>query len=140
MVVVEYRPRFTEFSFVFPLKNVFLIFLSSQCNNMYIFPGIGLASSVSGVSTITDRMLYLASVACSGTMTQQELDEGRLFPNFNRIRTVSANVATSIIEEGLAKGLCTTIKNQLNRDDIHEIVTDNMYYPNYVPLIPRRYN
>ena len=28
---------------------------------MYIFPGIGLAASVSGVTQITDRMLYLAA-------------------------------------------------------------------------------
>lgn len=29
-----------------------------QCNNMYVFPGIGLAASVAGVKEITDRMLY----------------------------------------------------------------------------------
>ena len=29
-----------------------------QCNNMYVFPGIGLAASVAGMKTITDRMLY----------------------------------------------------------------------------------
>lgn len=36
-------------------------FIPSQCNNMYIFPGIGLAASVSGVTTITNKMLYDAA-------------------------------------------------------------------------------
>ena len=34
------------------------VYIPSQCNNMYVFPGIGLAASVAGVKTITDRMLY----------------------------------------------------------------------------------
>ena len=32
--------------------------IPSQCNNMYVFPGIGLAASVAGMKKITDRMLY----------------------------------------------------------------------------------
>ena len=32
--------------------------IPSQCNNMYVFPGLGLAASVAGVSEITDAMLY----------------------------------------------------------------------------------
>ena len=31
--------------------------IPSQCNNMYVFPGIGLAASVAGVTTITNKML-----------------------------------------------------------------------------------
>jgi malate dehydrogenase (oxaloacetate-decarboxylating)(NADP+) len=40
------------------------VLIPSQCNNMYIFPGIGLAASVSGVRRITDAMLYKAAEAC----------------------------------------------------------------------------
>ena len=32
--------------------------IPSQCNNMYIFPGLGLAASVGGVTRFTDNMLY----------------------------------------------------------------------------------
>ena len=61
-------------------------FIPSQCNNMYIFPGIGLACSVAGVTTITNKMLYLAAKACTDTMTAEEIAEGRTFPNIKRIR------------------------------------------------------
>lgn len=37
----------------------------SQCNNMYIFPGLGLGASLCGAKRVTDRMLYLAA---KGTM------------------------------------------------------------------------
>jgi malate dehydrogenase (oxaloacetate-decarboxylating)(NADP+) len=33
----------------------------SQCNNMYIFPGLGLGASICGAKRVTDRMLYLAA-------------------------------------------------------------------------------
>lgn len=33
-------------------------FTPSQCNNMYVFPGLGLAASVGGITKFTDQMLY----------------------------------------------------------------------------------
>jgi malate dehydrogenase (oxaloacetate-decarboxylating)(NADP+) len=61
-------------------------FIPSQCNNMYIFPGVGLAASVAGVTTITNKMLYLSAKACTDSMTAEEIAEGRTFPNIKRIR------------------------------------------------------
>jgi len=107
----------------------------SQCNNMYVFPGLGLAASVGGVSTITDRMLYLAALACSETMTEAEISEGRTFPNLDRIRDVSHAVACAVVEEALAEGLCSKIKGDLTADEISELVSSKMYYPQYTPLV-----
>ncbi len=63
--------------------------IPSQCNNMFVFPGIGLATSVSGVRRITDRMLYLTAETVSKSLTPQEVAEGRTFPAIDRIRDVS---------------------------------------------------
>jgi malate dehydrogenase (oxaloacetate-decarboxylating)(NADP+) len=60
---------------------------------MYIFPGIGLAVSVAGISTITNKMLYVAALACSKTVTDEDIKEGRTFPPLSRIRDVSHRVA-----------------------------------------------
>jgi malate dehydrogenase (oxaloacetate-decarboxylating)(NADP+) len=49
--------------------------IPSQCNNMYVFPGIGLAASVAGVTEITDEMLYASAVACVDSMTEEEIGE-----------------------------------------------------------------
>ena len=118
-----------------------ITYIPSQCNNMYIFPGIGLAASVSGVSEITDRMLYLASQACTDSLLPEEIAEGRTFPNINRIREVSQNVAVAVIQEGLREGLCTKINVKAikkNGGTLEKYVASKMYYPVYVPLVNER--
>jgi malic enzyme len=47
-------------------------FFPSQSNNMYVFPGIGLAASVSGVRRVTDKMLYRAACAIAESLTHEE--------------------------------------------------------------------
>mmetsp|Transcript_85591 Transcript_85591/g.228201 ORF Transcript_85591/g.228201 Transcript_85591/m.228201 type:complete len:600 (+) Transcript_85591:54-1853(+) len=111
--------------------------IPSQCNNMYIFPGIGLGASVSGVTKITNKMLYLASAACTNSMTPAEIAEGRTFPNINRIREVSRNVAVAVIEEGLREGLTTKIGKAELEEGIPALVARKMYYPVYMPVISR---
>ena len=112
-------------------------FIPSQCNNMYVFPGIGLAASVAGVSTITDRMLYRAAVACSDSMNEEEIAAGRTFPALHRIREVSLNVACAVIEEGFEQGICEKLSDTTfeNPDQLKEFVARKMYYPKYAPLI-----
>ena len=109
--------------------------IPSQCNNMYIFPGLGLAASVAGISQITDRMLYVASVACSDSMNDEEKSEGRTFPNVKRIREVSHQVACAVINEGLAAKLTTKITAKHLAEGIPSLVSRKMYYPDYVPLL-----
>jgi malate dehydrogenase (oxaloacetate-decarboxylating)(NADP+) len=112
----------------------------SQCNNMYVFPGLGLAMSVAGVSRITDRMLYVAAVACTEAMTEGEIAEGRTFPAVKRIRDVSHAVACAVIKEALKEGLATSINATHLKEGIPELVYRKMYYPSYVPLIdPRKH-
>jgi hypothetical protein len=57
--------------------------------------GAGLAASVSGVTRITDKMLYLAAKACTDSMTPGEMAEGRTFPNIQRIREASLSLSLS---------------------------------------------
>ena len=69
-------------------------FLPSQCNNMYIFPGLGLGASLAGADVITDHMLYEAAVACANSINHEEISAGSTFPHVSRIRDVSHAVGT----------------------------------------------
>ena len=112
--------------------------IPSQCNNMYVFPGIGLAASVAGVTEITDPMLYAAAVACVDAMTEEEFASGRTFPAIDRIREVSHLVAVRVIEVALREGLTTKIKpaQVAGREGaLEELVAKKMYDPIYVPLV-----
>jgi len=111
------------------------VFIPSQCNNMYIFPGIGLAASVAGVTHITDRMLYKAAEACTKSMTEEEMAEGRTFPQVKRIREVNKNVAVAVVEEALRCDMTTKIGKRQLAEGIDKFVARKMYYPDYVPLV-----
>jgi len=111
--------------------------IPSQCNNMYIFPGIGLAASVAGTKMITDTMFYKAAVACMETMTEEEKEEGRTFPVLSRIRDVSHAVACAVIREGFEQGLNTKLEPEdFEAPGVLEHFVDlKMYNPHYVPLV-----
>eukprot|EP00597_Dinobryon_sp_UTEXLB2267_P018587 CAMPEP_0201113342 /NCGR_PEP_ID=MMETSP0812-20130820/77795_1 /ASSEMBLY_ACC=CAM_ASM_000668 /TAXON_ID=98059 /ORGANISM="Dinobryon sp., Strain UTEXLB2267" /LENGTH=546 /DNA_ID=CAMNT_0047376867 /DNA_START=1427 /DNA_END=3065 /DNA_ORIENTATION=+ len=107
----------------------------SQCNNMYVFPGLGLAASAGGITTFTDQMLYEAAVACVNSMTEEERLEGRTFPSVKRIRQVSLAVACAVIREGMRAGLTDKMKILKAEGNIEQYVSRKMYFPDYVPLL-----
>jgi len=115
--------------------------IPSQCNNMYVFPGLGLAASVAGVQQITDGMLYAAAVACVDAMTPEEEASGRTFPDISRIRQVSHKVACSVIEKAFDEGVGMKLKRSdvPTIDALEQYVIKKMYFPGYVPLIDPSY-
>jgi malate dehydrogenase (oxaloacetate-decarboxylating)(NADP+) len=44
------------------------VFSTSQCNNMYVFPGLGLGATLCGAKKVTDRMLYIAAKGMSNSI------------------------------------------------------------------------
>jgi len=112
-------------------------FYPTQCNNMYVFPGIGLGATVCGAKTVTDRMLYVAAEALANFVTKEELAEGKVFPHIANIREVSHRVAVAVIREAAKEGQATklTEKDMANLEDF---VAKKMYDPEYVPLIEKR--
>mmetsp|Transcript_912 Transcript_912/g.1924 ORF Transcript_912/g.1924 Transcript_912/m.1924 type:complete len:644 (+) Transcript_912:85-2016(+) len=112
-------------------------FTTSQCNNMYIFPGLGLGASLCGAKRVTDRMLYIAAKALAECLTPEEARNGQVFPHISNIRLVSRRVAVAVIEEAIATGIATKISAD-DRKDIDAFVAKKMYYPEYVPLVEKR--
>jgi len=113
------------------------ILYPTQCNNMYIFPGLGLGATLCGAKVITDRMLYVAAKALANYVTEDELSEGKVFPHITSIRDVSKTVAIAVIEEAIKEGLATKL-NEKDKLDLETFVKKKMYDPVYVPLVERR--
>lgn len=67
----------------------------SQCNNMFIFPGVGLGASLVVSKSVTDGMFLAAAKALAASVTEDELDEGMVFPRVRNIRNVSCKVAAA---------------------------------------------
>lgn len=113
------------------------IFYPTQCNNMYVFPGIGLGATVCGAKTVTDRMLYVAAEALANFVTEEELAEGKVFPHINKIREVSHRVAVAVIREAAREGQAPKVSEK-DMANLEEFVAKKMYEPIYTPLIEKR--
>lgn len=109
----------------------------SQCNNMYVFPGLGLGATVSGAKKVSDRMLYIAAEALANYVSDEDMATGRLFPKLPQIRQVSHAIAVAICREAIRDGLATKV-SEADLDNLEAIVHRKMYYPEYVPLVEKR--
>ena len=116
----------------------------TQCNNMFVFPGIGLGTTVCGAAKVTDKMLYVAAEALAGFVTKEELEEGKIFPKVQDIRAVSHAVACAVIREAVQAGLSSKIRNtgatKEHLDDLENYVWSKMYDPQYVPIVEKVVN
>jgi len=70
-----------------------------QGNNMYIFPGLGMGSILCRASTVTDAMVEASSLGLADSLTEDERDSELLYPRLNRIREISAVIATRVIRQ-----------------------------------------
>ncbi len=77
----------------------------SQCNNMFIFPGVGLGALVSRTPKITTKMFLRASRAISAFVNDEQRASDKLLPDLADIRSVSAAVAKAVAIEARESGL-----------------------------------
>ena len=100
-----------------------------QCNNLYIFPGVGLGAIVSMTPKITDEMFTAASKALSSMVSPQDTAQGILLPEINDIRAVTENVAFAVAKEARDSGLGIRLPDKKLRD----LVKKSMWKPEYLP-------
>lgn len=112
-------------------------YYTSQCNNMYVFPGVGLGATVCGATKISDRMLYIAAKELAECVPQEDLDRGQVFPHISKIRQVSHSIAVAVVKEAIEDGLATKVSEE-DAIDLDGFVARKMYYPEYVPLVEKR--
>ncbi|MGZ7031427.1 MAG: NAD-dependent malic enzyme [Thermoanaerobaculia bacterium] len=97
----------------------------SQCNNMFVFPGVGLGALVSNASKITPRMFLSASKALSALAT-----EDQLLPELTAIREVSFHIAKAVACEARDSGL-----GRIWTDDEYDrAIRKAQWQPHYYPF------
>ncbi len=98
-----------------------------QGNNAYIFPAVGLGVIAAEADRVTDEMFFVAARALASEVTAADLDLGRLYPPFTRIRAVSAAIATAVAELAYARRLARGPRPP----DLPALVRSLMYEPVY---------
>jgi malate dehydrogenase (oxaloacetate-decarboxylating) len=80
-------------------------FRIAQCNNAYIFPGLGQGVIASGAHRISDAMFLAAATALADASPARRDPAAPLLPPLEEIVPVSRKVANAVAAQALAEGL-----------------------------------
>lgn len=69
---------------------------TTQCNNVYVFPGIGLGLVASRARRAPSEVFLVAAHALAAMASDDELAQGRLLPGLSSIRDVSLKIARAV--------------------------------------------
>jgi malate dehydrogenase (oxaloacetate-decarboxylating) len=104
----------------------------SQCNNLYMFPGVGLGALVSRASRVTDRMFIQGAKALAAMVTAAELDQGLLLPRMESVSEVAFTVARAVAIEARDAGL----GRLLDDDELTALIRKAQWKPHFYPYRP----
>lgn len=76
----------------------------AQCNNSYIFPGMGLAIVAGQIQRVSDQMMMAAALALSEMAPAIKSGQGRLLPELSKIRSVSQAIAKAVMSQAIKEG------------------------------------
>jgi malate dehydrogenase (oxaloacetate-decarboxylating) len=101
-----------------------------QCNNSFIFPGVGLGLWVGKVRRVTDGMFLDAAKALAEQVTASDLASGAVYPELTRIRSCSRGVACAVIRRAAQEGHA----DPSSLEGLDERVARAMWRPEYRPI------
>ncbi len=102
-----------------------------QGNNVYIFPGVGMAVMASGAKQVTDEMFLVAARTLAMEVSETDLRFGRVYPPLPRIRDVSLAVAIAVADIAYSRGLASRPRPV----DLPGFIENLMYEPEYQPYV-----
>ncbi|EMM5417115.1 NAD-dependent malic enzyme [Citrobacter amalonaticus] len=101
----------------------------SQCNNVYIFPAIGLGSIACGATRITEAMLMAASRALAETSPLVCEGTGGLLPEISTICDVTRQMAFAVAKAAQQSG----VANVMNDETLYQRIAEHFWLPQYRP-------
>jgi malate dehydrogenase (oxaloacetate-decarboxylating) len=84
-----------------------------QCNNSYIFPGLGLGVVAANISRITDEMLMVASEMLANESPLANTGKGELLPPLTSIAQLSKKIAFAVAKVAYKQGLALEISDDM---------------------------
>lgn len=84
-------------------------FTIGQCNNVFIFPGVGLGVIAVGAKRVTDAMFIAAARALSAFSPARQDPTASLYPALTQVRDVSRAVALAVAAEAVRSGLAAPL-------------------------------
>ena len=101
-----------------------------QCNNSFVFPGVGLGLTVSGARRVSNGMFLEAAKALAAMVKPEDLAESAVYPQLARIRDCSFAVACATIRRAVAEGHA----DPEILEHLEKTVERAMWFPEYLPI------
>ena len=98
-----------------------------QCNNVFVFPGIGLGVLISEASRLTDSMFLVAAEALAEVTSRSPAGECCLYPSLRHLRKVSQRIAFKVAQKARDEGLGRDLEDEA----IQSAIEDFCWFPDY---------
>ena len=102
----------------------------AQCNNVYIFPAIGLGVVASNARQVTEPMMLTAARVLAGNSPALKDASASLLPSLKELRKVAAKIAFAVGIEAQKEGVAA----KTSEDELRQRVLDTQWTPAYAAL------
>jgi malate dehydrogenase (oxaloacetate-decarboxylating) len=103
----------------------------AQCNNLYIFPAVGLGVVASQARRVTDGMMLAAAEALGQLSPAQSDADAPLLPALEALPALAQRVATAVAAEAVREGVAPPLSESALRLQVQE----RTWVPEYAPLL-----
>jgi malate dehydrogenase (oxaloacetate-decarboxylating) len=100
----------------------------AQCNNVFIFPAVGLGLVASKARRVTDQMMVAAAKALGEQSPALRDPSASLLPNVGTIRAVALEVAYGVVRKAREEGLAAERKPEALR----QTLVESQWNPEYL--------
>jgi malate dehydrogenase (oxaloacetate-decarboxylating) len=102
-----------------------------QCNNAFVFPGIGLGVIACGARRVTSEMFVAAARALAEFSPALQDPTASLYPALEGVRKVSRRVALAVAGEAVRLGLA----NAASKEDLERQIDAKVWIPRYARYV-----
>ncbi|HHT9133662.1 MAG TPA: NAD-dependent malic enzyme [Candidatus Avalokitesvara rifleensis] len=103
-----------------------------ECNNAYIFPGIGLGTVVAKAKHISDDMFAVAVEAMAKHCPVYNDSYAPLMPVLEEVRKISRTIALAVAKQAQKEGMA----EPMSEEDLEKAISEAMWEPKYIPIKP----
>jgi malic enzyme len=103
-----------------------------QANNVFVFPGVGLAALVAEAREVTDDAFLTAAQELAASVTPARLARGGIYPPISELRSIARRIAIAVVRRLRDTGY----GRQFRDAEIEPAVDAAMWTPDYEPYQP----
>lgn len=100
----------------------------AQCNNAFIFPGLGLGIICAQAERVSSGMIDVSIDELSRSVNIQDDPHQRLLPQVSQMQEVSKNIAVAVAKKAVNEGIARISPEE----NIEKLVNSNIWKPVYI--------